>query len=264
MQARTLIALFAVALILTAAAPATAQKTQPSTAAADAAAQAIEEIAAWNLKAARRSLKRAERDFGSTPELATAAAILDASEAMDGDSSKLQAALRILENKPKSAGFAAVADYWRGEILYHQGNNSAASAAWRSALDEAEKATSGENQNAAAQFYLGASLVRNKQYGRAREALETAQELGFDRAMVQHQIGLSHLFARQWGPARKAFDAAIEAESSFAPSYYWRAMAWDKLGRTDNMLIDLDQFVKLAPGAPEAGKAKAVLASAGR
>jgi tetratricopeptide (TPR) repeat protein len=82
--------------------------------------------------------------------------------------------------------------------------------------------------------------------------------------MVQHQIGLSYLFDQQWGPARQAFDAAIEDEASFAPSYYWRAMAWDKLGRKDNMLIDLDQFVKLAPDAPDAGKAKAVLSSAGR
>jgi hypothetical protein len=45
--------------------------------------------------------------------------------------------------------------------------------------------------------------------------------------------------------------------------YYWRGMAWDKIGRKDNMLIDLDQFVKLAPNAPNAGKAQALL-SAGR
>ena len=46
--------------------------------------------------------------------------------------------------------------------------------------------------------------------------------------------------------------------------YYWRAMALEKLGKKDRMLLDLDQYVKLAPNGPYAGKAKSILKSAGR
>jgi hypothetical protein len=46
--------------------------------------------------------------------------------------------------------------------------------------------------------------------------------------------------------------------------YFWRAMVWDKLGRKDNMLIDLDMYVRLAPNGPDVGTAQALLASAAR
>jgi tetratricopeptide (TPR) repeat protein len=262
-QRRALAFILSLSLSLVVSAPASAQGKKAMEA-TEVANQAIEELAAWNLKAAGRTLNRAEGKFGSTPEYQTAWALYEAMNGLAGNSSQLDTAMQSLEARSKANRFAPVADYWRGEILYGQGNNSAAGAAWKAALRESEGWVESDQGNATAQFYLGAALVRNKQYEPARKALEKAEEFGFDRAMVQHQIGLSYLFSQTWGPARKAFDAAIEAEKTFAPSYFWRAMAWDKLGRKDNMLIDLDQFVKLAPDAPEAGKAKAVLASAGR
>jgi regulator of sirC expression with transglutaminase-like and TPR domain len=47
-------------------------------------------------------------------------------------------------------------------------------------------------------------------------------------------------------------------------AYYYRGLAYDKLGRKDLMVLDLDRFVKLAPGAPESERARAVLAGASR
>ena len=38
---------------------------------------------------------------------------------------------------------------------------------------------------------------------------------------------------------------------------------WSKLGRKDNMLLDLDRFVKLAPSAPDVATAKAILSAYG-
>ena len=34
----------------------------------------------------------------------------------------------------------------------------------------------------------------------------------------------------------------LEIKPEYAPMYFWRAMAWDKLGRKDNLMIDLDHF----------------------
>jgi tetratricopeptide (TPR) repeat protein len=82
--------------------------------------------------------------------------------------------------------------------------------------------------------------------------------------MVNHQIGLSYLFAEKWKEAKDAFDLGLSVDPRYAPMYFYRGMAWDKLGRKDNMLIDLDKYVKLAPNAPDAGFAKSVLKSAGR
>ena len=41
----------------------------------------------------------------------------------------------------------------------------------------------------------------------------------------------------------------------------YRGLAEDKLGRKDNLINDLDQFVRLAPNSPEAETARAILSS---
>ena len=56
----------------------------------------------------------------------------------------------------------------------------------------------------------------------------------------------------------------FSADSGFAHAYYYRGLCWDKLGRKDKMLSDLDRFVSLAPNAPEAERAAAILQAAGR
>ena len=81
--------------------------------------------------------------------------------------------------------------------------------------------------------------------------------------MVNYQIGLLYLFQQKWKEAKDAFDVGLDVNPRFAPMYYWRAMAWDKLGRKDNLLLDLDRYVKLAPDGPDANRAKAILKSSG-
>jgi tetratricopeptide (TPR) repeat protein len=227
--------------------------------------KAIAELSAWNNAAARKTLQASKSKFGMTPELQTAWALL---EAQEGESSTDPAAvtkgLKSLDQATKAAPADPAASYWRGEILYRQDKRTEAGAAWKAAEKSAGGAVKKDPNNATAQFYLGASLVRSKKYEDARKALRLAVRGGFDEPMVNHQIGLSYLFAEQWQEAKDAFDLGLSVDPRYAPMYFWRAMAWDKLGRKDNMLIDLDQYLKLAPKGPEAGKAEALLKAAGR
>jgi tetratricopeptide (TPR) repeat protein len=189
---------------------------------------------------------------------------LEIQEGADGNQAKVNRGVTNLSKMSKNRRVDAMASYFHGEILYQQNKRKEANAAWQTAAEKAGTLVEQDPSDATAQFYLGSALVRTKKYQQARNALKKAAQGGFDPAMVNHQIGLSYLFATSWAKAREVFDQGLEIDPRYAPMYFWRAMAWEKLGRKDNMLLDLDQYLKLAPNGPMAGKAKTVLKSAGR
>ncbi len=225
---------------------------------------AFAELAAWRNGNARKYLEQKKGEFGNTPAFQAAWALLEIQEGADGKKEMVAKGLGSLSDVAKSGAFTAAALYYSGETLYQQNDRKGADAAWQGAAKNARAAVDQDPTDATAQFYLGAALVRAKKYAEAREALLIAVRGGFDPAMVNHQIGLSYLFGESWAEARAAFDLGLAVDPRYAPMYFWRAMAWDKLGRKDNMLLDLDQYLKLAPNGPEASKARAVLKSAGR
>ena len=242
--------------------PVSAQQT--GNRAEEVANEAIARLAGWQNQTAREILERNRDVLGSSPEFKTAWALL---EIQDGagknknNSNQGEKSLGQLSANGASSGSTA---YFHGEALYLKGDKNGANASWQKAANLAGTRVAAKATDATAQFYRGASLVRLKKFDDARTALLIAVRGGFDPAMVNHQIGLSHLYGGQWQPAKDAFDIGLAVNPQFAPMYFWRAMASEKLGRKDNMLIDLDQFVKLAPNSPEAGKARSILKSAGR
>jgi len=237
---------------------------KPSNEAESLANHAIADLAAWKNKSARKTLQKGKTKYGSTPEFQTAWALLEIQEGADDNQKKVDKGIKSLTQMTKKTSVDAVATYYRGEVLYQQSKRKEAHSAWRTAAERARELVAADPKDATAQFYLGASLVRAKDFGNARKALKKAKREGFDPAMVQHQVGLSYLFDKQWEKARREFDKGLDIDPRYAPMYFWRAMAWDKLGRKDNMLIDLDQYVKLAPNAPDAGKARALLSAGSR
>ena len=242
-----------------------AQKRASKNAAAQAVAdQAIADLAAWDIENARTYLQSQKAEFGSTPQFQTAWALLEIQEGAEGKKAMTDSGMTGLSKMSKNKAVEAIAAYHYGEVLYSQDKRKEASEAWQAAASSAAAAVAKDPTDATAQFYYGAALVRAKRYEEAREALRLAVRGGFDEGMVNHQIGLSYLFAEQWKDAKEAFDLGLTVEPRYAPMYYWRAMAWDKMGRTDNMMIDLDQYLKLAPNGPEAGRARAILKGAGR
>ena len=255
---------FAVAFTVLAG-PVAAQQDASSKDMAQAVAdRAIADLAAWENQSARKYLQSQKPKFGSTPQFQTAWALLEIQEGAGGKKALLNRGTTNLSKMSKNQSVDAVAAYHYGEILYSQNKRQEANSAWQAAAKSAGAQAKSNPNNATAQFYLGAASVRTKKYGPARNALLMAVRGGFDPAMVNHQIGLSYLFAESWQEAKAAFDLGLTVNPRYAPMYFWRAMAWEKLGRKDEMLIDLDQYVKLAPNGPFAGKAKTLLKSAGR
>ncbi len=237
---------------------------KPSNPAGSLANQAIADLAAWKNTSARKTLQKGRAKYGSTPEFKTAWALLEIQEGAKNNQKKVDKGIKSLNQMTKKTSVDAVATYYRGEVLYQQSKRKEASAAWQASAKRAGELVAADPKDATAQYYLGASLVRTKDFGKARKALQKAKRGGFDPAMVHHQVGLSFLFSKQWEKARVQFDEGLDVDPRYAPMYFWRAMAWDKIGRKDNMLIDLDQYVKLAPHAPDAGKARALLSAGGR
>ena len=226
--------------------------------------RAIADLAAWKTQGARNYLQKQKAQFGSTPQFQTAWALLEIQEGAGGKKAKVNSGTTSLSNMSKNKSVDAVAAYHYGEILYLQNKRKEANSAWQKAANRAGALVNANPTDATAQFYLGAASVRTKKYGPARNALLMAVRGGFDPAMVNHQIGLSLLFAQKWKEAKDAFDLGLAVDPRYAPMYFFRGMTWDKLGRKDNMLIDFDRYIKLAPNGPDAGFAKSVLKSAGR
>jgi tetratricopeptide (TPR) repeat protein len=209
--------------------------------------------------------------LGKDPDFAVVGGLIDAQRG------EITTALETLGSASDKEPKDPAPVFYRGEVLYWQRRFAEADQAWTAAADLARKAVDriGRNENAATEegvdperarleFYLGAALNRRKEYASARDHLELAIDRGFSPVLANHQIGLGFLFDKQWRPAKEHFDTVIEDDELFAPAYFYRAMAWDKLGRKDRMLDDLDKFVTLAPDAPEAARARSILAASRR
>ena len=255
---------FAVALTALAGNVAAQQSPSPNKKAQAVANRALADLAAWRNQSARNYLQNQKAKFGTTPQFQTAWALLEIQEGAGGKKALVTSGTATLSKMSKNTAVDAVAAYFYGEILYQQKKRPEANAAWQAAAKSAGAAVKADPTDATAQFYLGAALVRAKRFEEARKALHLAVRGGFNEPMVNHQIGLSYLFADKWKESKDAFDLGLTVDPRYAPMYFYRAMAWDKLGRKADMLIDLDKYVKLAPNGPDAGFAKSVLKSSGR
>lgn len=222
--------------------------------------QAISKLAAWRTKSAQNILQKAEK-FEETQPWLTAEALLMATYAIGQDEDTVIRGLEILGKQTKKIAIDPVAEFYRGEVLKWLEKSDKAKVAWRKAKERASALVKKNPKDARAQFYLGASLVRLQSPVEARKALKKASKLGFDKPMVDFQTGLSYMLQKNWKAARNSFDAVHELDPRYAHLYFYRGLASEKLGRKDQLLSDLNQFVKLAPNSPEAKKARAILAS---
>lgn len=213
---------------------------------------------AWRTKSAETTMKKSP-DLEQTQPYLTAEAFLMATYSLGKNENFVLQALAILEKQVKNEPFDPVVEFYRGEVLRWLDRKDEAKAAWQKTIDKALIAVTKNPRNCTARYYQGAALVRLKKADDARKALKRAAKDDFNPTMVDFQMGLVFIIQQNWKAAKEAFDDVHEFDPRYAHLYFFRGIAWEKLGRKDQLLADLDQFVKLAPNSPEAKTARAIL-----
>ncbi|HYO16469.1 MAG TPA: tetratricopeptide repeat protein [Thermoanaerobaculia bacterium] len=139
-----------------------------------------------------------------------------------------------------------------GEVYLRQKKNGDADAAFRRAVDCGSTKSGGD-----ASYYRGVAQQRLRQYDQAISTLSGAQSP--EPGLVAYQIGVTRSFQENWPAALEQLNRAVEENPRIALAYYYRGLVQEKLGRKDLLVNDMETFLKLAPQAPEAELAKAVL-----
>ncbi|MCP4895627.1 MAG: hypothetical protein GY906_01530 [bacterium] len=223
----------------------------------DPATIAVQRLMAWQRAEADLALADLSESDASPKSLIAKSLAKAADRDYDGS-------LSLLQQAAVADSSAPAAPYYSGEVFLMKRDMGQANAAWRVAQERAGALMAQNADDANALYYLGAAEVRLRQFDVARTHLEQAKVAGFDPLLVSYQVALSFAFQQQWPQAKEALDAVLLLDQRFAHAYYYRALVWDKLKRKDQFFIDLDQFVKLAPTALEANRARALLATSKR
>jgi tetratricopeptide (TPR) repeat protein len=176
--------------------------------------------------------------------------VLDQEKKYGEAEAQIRKATELVPNDP--APFA-----YLGELYRHQGRNGDADNAYRRTADVARAKGGSE-----AAYYLGVAQQQLKQYDEAIATLQGASAP--QSALIPYQIGVTRYFQGNWDAAVEQLNSAISMDSGLAYAYYYRALAQDKKGRKDQLVNDMSRFLALAPNAPEAAQAKAILNSVKR
>ena len=176
--------------------------------------------------------------------------VLDQEKKYGDAEGQIRKATEMAPNDP--APFAYLGDLYR-----HQGKNGDADNAYRKAADVARAKGGSE-----AAYYLGVAQQQLKQYDEAIATLQGARAP--QPALIPYQIGVTRYFQGNWDAAVEQLNNAINMDSGLAYAYYYRALAQDKKGRKDQLVNDMGRFLALAPSAPEAAQARAILNSVKR
>ncbi len=236
-----------------AATTAAAMVAQPK--AAEVAHQALRDLVAWETTKAEKILQAHQKAFAGTPDFQTAHGVLLAQQG------KTEEGLTSLTSAAKAAASDPAPEFYRGDVLSWQGKTDQAASAWKAAADRAQAQLDAQPENARAAYYKGAALVALHEPEEARKALQKAADEGYDPLLTTYQIGLSYVVQGKWADARDKLDAVLVLEPRFAYAYFYRGLAASKLGRKDQLNNDLHTFLDLAPDAPDAGNARALLAA---
>ena len=144
-----------------------------------------------------------------------------------------------------------------GEAYLHQNRQGDANNAFRKAAELAQAKGGGE-----AAYFLGVAQQRLNQYDQALASFGRASAP--EPALLAYQIGVTRAFQGKWAEAAAELSRALERDSGLAYAYYYRGLAHEKLGNKDRLINDLERFVALAPNAPDADRARAILRAAAR
>lgn len=144
-----------------------------------------------------------------------------------------------------------------GEVYLRQKNDGQMNNAFRKAAELAQSKSGSESA-----YYLGIAQQRLKQYDEAISTFQGARAP--EPALIPYQIGVTQAFKQNWQAALDQLNRAIEMDSGLAYAYYYRGRVQGVMGRKDQQINDLNRFIALAPNAPEADEARALVRSVKR
>jgi tetratricopeptide (TPR) repeat protein len=138
-------------------------------------------------------------------------------------------------------------DVQAGIAQFKNGNFAAAEAALRNA--------SGPDASA----YLAASLAKQKKYAEAEGTARSAVAARPTHEVAVAALGESLVGQKKFDEAIQAMSAAIDAKADLAYAYFWRGQGYDNKRQPAKMAADYQEFLRLAPKAPEAPAVQAIL-----
>jgi tetratricopeptide (TPR) repeat protein len=98
---------------------------------------------------------------------------------------------------------------------------------------------------------LSAQQLLEGQNDAAAESARRAVELAGDSSEAHYQLGLVLARREEWGDAAAAFDRAADIDPANAYARYYGGLMHYRANRPDRMATRFEQFLKLAPEAPE-------------
>ena len=109
---------------------------------------------------------------------------------------------------------------------------------------------------------LGVSLQRLGDLAGSSRALERAVALDGKNPEALYRLGVTELLASRWSDAAATLTRALAIDDGLAPAYFSRALAASRLGNGTMVVDDMKRFLELAPDAPQAAQARAVVETA--
>ena len=98
---------------------------------------------------------------------------------------------------------------------------------------------------------LSGRQLLDDQTDAALESARQAAAMAGALSDAQYQIGLVLAKRQDWRGAAEAFDRAAELNPGHAYAHYYGGLMHYRASRPDRMAIHFEQFLKLAPDAPE-------------
>ena len=96
-------------------------------------------------------------------------------------------------------------------------------------------------------------------WGEAEQAARQAIELNPMLGVAHYQLGLVHGRQNNYAAAAAAFDAAVAADPGFAYAHYYGGLSHYQNQQTVQMAIAFENFLKVAPEAPERGQVESIM-----
>jgi len=149
---------------------------------------------------------------------------------------------------------------YKGEALLYARQDAAARQALNAGKARAQARVDGNGNDAESWLLLGMAQRHLGELDAAYSSLERAQAAGGDERVL-YEMGATRYVQQRWQPAIDLLTQAIGANPRVAYAYYLRGIAASQSDRKDLTVNDLGRFLELAPGAPEADRARKVLAS---